>query len=1047
MSVFDNIKDNILVNKISRKKRINIEELSKLSEEQIRKLITKKGIDLSHFNKIISSPELAINLVKLYKASKSEYNAVTYILQTSIDYEEILSLVVSSQDVLNISNKIYERMIERFLSDKNHRLDADIFPEEFKMQNNDVFLINILPEEIRNKYYNNEITEKDLFENIEIIHNLKYKDVIFKKTTIYKSNEVQEIISKLGIDNLYKIMKEYGTKFTDIIEDSQKVKKLYEFLANKEGNDYYIGIENCLYTDEELANDLGEALSQNEIKFLINANINKKEFVKYFNETFNNLNKDYICHKFIENISFTLTNSNKKFTSTFDLLDTAAIYTANSWRNSEDFFTPKFMNEHQQYFLPSGVKLNPATMYEDIKNNLSNLSNTNISAIFYRNSPSNYSGLFDNNCFLKLLELYNGNLRQLEIESNFYESLAYRCKVPYIHSYDEFMSLLKDYYNNNPIYAREIESLEKLNFDKQYIEEIKSNIEKYGYKKEDMGGVDLRLLSNNILQKFDSRIVKALITFYSSGASEKLMEYSKDEILSQKLNDWFTLLKNSDDSFLNFRNINHIILSFKECMPIIDECLKNNTLLDKTQMRNLLDIIINKNKYNVKNIDELTNYTTYKKSILKEKLESDNILEVKEAICESLFSLSLENVYYIINHYQINNNRLYKNKIEPNVPVDITASIRILKEIFNITDITKLKNIFSEAISIGNIGISGEEMQMALRNSYTNLWNNKMVKPNTNKTYYVNGVDSEKCRTNVNGQSISTSNKVKVIEFNGEPFNLIVHGIGRSAPSGNSLLSKITNDPSVWNAKEGITSISTSLITNTCIRTYQGENLNSKSVIYYGFNYLPDNVLRGASHCDAGTNYEGGRIEISSRLDNIPTPEGLISNTVSVNSTHNEVVLTRKSNDNNQKFDGRIQPTCIVVFNDTIDDAIKLSAQYFDIPIYKINLQKYKSINEQNKNMYISGQIEKFDYKDIETIFLTDLGNNNLNKVKLCIDLCNKALNEGLINEQQYYVLLQYTVDYIAENNIIVAREQEYLNEIQEILNNKNKENKDGITR
>ena len=318
-----------------------------------------------------------------------------------------------------------------------------------------------------------------------------------------------------------------------------------------------------------------------------------------------------------------------------------------------------------------------------------------------------------------------------------------------------------------------------------------------------------------------------------------------------------------------------------------------------------------------------------------------------------------------------------------------------------------------------------------------------MFKGDTNKTYYVAGVNSENCQTNVNGQSISSDNKVKVVELDGEPFNLLVHGIGETTADNSfqGMLSKASEDSSVWNTKEGATTISTSLISNTHIKTCFGTT--NKKVIYYGFNYLPENVIRGAKSSDAGTAMGGGHMEASSTAHEMPTPDGLISNSNATVSRYNEVVLMRRSSDNNQKFDGRVQPNCIVTFSNEIDDNIKLSAQYFDVPIYKINLEKYKSINEHNKNMYLNGQIGKLDRNDIETIFSTELG--NVDRVKLCSNLCYKAVNERLISEQEYYSLMQYIIDYTSENGIIV--QEDSIREIQDILNYRSEEIKDGITK
>ena len=76
----------------------------------------------------------------------------------------------------------------------------------------------------------------------------------------------------------------------------------------------------------------------------------------------------------------------------------------------------------------------------------------------------------------------------------------------------------------------------------------------------------------------------------------------------------------------------------------------------------------------------------------------------------------------------------------------------------------------------------------------------------------------------------------------------------------------------------------------------------------------------------------------------------------------------------------------------------------------------------QNIDKYLNGKIEKFDNNDIEIIFSTDFGNlnRNVNKVEMCIQLSKKALNENLINSEQYYDRIQHIVDYIEENNIAV---------------------------
>ena len=66
--------------------------------------------------------------------------------------------------------------------------------------------------------------------------------------------------------------------------------------------------------------------------------------------------------------------------------------------------------------------------------------------------------------------------------------------------------------------------------------------------------------------------------------------------------------------------------------------------------------------------------------MLNDKFESNNISYVQDAIVESLFSLTYLS---FIDRYSLNNEKLYKKYILPNIPVDIAAAIEIIKTIEN----------------------------------------------------------------------------------------------------------------------------------------------------------------------------------------------------------------------------------------------------------------------------------------------------------------------------------------------------------------------------
>lgn len=1049
MGILSDFKDNIVVSRMSKKPHLNIEELAKLSENQIKKMLEKKEIFLVNVGKI-SSYELAKNFVELYKISKKDYDDITLFFASSEDHE-VLKIFETSKDISNIKSILSEEIIKRFISDPSYKINVNFFSEEFIKNNNDIFLVDVLPEEVRKRYYDKNITEKDLLENITVFRNMKHSDIIFKSVR-YNDENSKKIISKLGLNGLTKVIDSLGMKFYNFYNDPEKMKSMCNFLNNKNTADFSTQVINYIYTNKELLSDLSISDNSYSISSSLDTlnvlNINKIDFVNYFNKTFSHIENNRSFCNFVSSF-LKVFKEQKNFRSIDELFEEAAILTTKIGTIKEEMYTKDFIEKHQQKFLPSDAPAelkekyyNKHLTYKDVKDNLRYFLKTNISVAFF-DEGNHCCGLFDNECFLKILELCEGDLNKINfnVQCKFFADYLSNSesKINYISSYDEFLSLAEKYYTEHGIAISELESLKMLGINKKSLEEIENNIKRFGIQKDNIY-FDIRLLSDEVIKRFNFGVIRAAATYYNSGAIPLLIEYSKDDQLAKKLNDWFALLNNNDKNMLNERNINYIIISFKECLPLIDELLNYNIALSEKQMKNLADIIVSKNKYNVRTIDELTNYAIHRKKVLNDKFESNSIDEVQKAIIESLFSSNAYFNYSLIKKYNLDNDKLYKKYIQPNIPIDIAAAIEIIKVINSTKDINKLKEIFNNAMSLGNTGINMMEIESALRNAYTQLYNNELFKEKENKTYYINGTNSLECPKNVNGEDISSNNKIKVVELNGEPFKLIIHCI-RSFTTDITFEDpsiKMFKNPSLWNTKEGATTLSTSLISNTCFKLFSYPD--SKETIFFGFNEIPSDVLMGMQTGDAGVAHGGGKLKAEGDIDEMFTPEGLTSNTF---GGYNEVALMRRSQENNLKFNGRVQPTCIVCFDGYIDEKAKLAAQYFNVPIYNINKKKYDAINTHNKEMYLSGEIEKFDNSDIETIFSVEF--KEFNRAKICVELCKKAFSEKLINEQQYYERLQYIMDYAEENKILVFPND--IEEINTILSSRGEVNESGITR
>ena len=336
---------------------------------------------------------------------------------------------------------------------------------------------------------------------------------------------------------------------------------------------------------------------------------------------------------------------------------------------------------------------------------------------------------------------------------------------------------------SNGIPIKDFEILKKIGFNKSYLNEIENNIKRYNLQKDNIK-CDLRLLTNNIVEKFDINILKALMTYYHSGAVSLLINYSNDDVIVKKINTLLALLSKSDNNFINGKNINYIILLFDKCRGLFDDLIKNNIILNEVQIKNLNDILANKNKYNIENIEQLTNYSIHKKKILNEKLESNNLDDVQSAITECLFSFDRGDIFDLDTVYGIFKDKMYLKKIQPYLPVDIASALEIIKEVYNNRDINNLKAIFDDCMELGNVGINAVQIKTALRNAYEKLYNSELFKGEGNKEYYINGVNSDICSRNVNGEKISSENNIKVVELNDKPFKLIVHHIFVGSPDG-----------------------------------------------------------------------------------------------------------------------------------------------------------------------------------------------------------------------------------------------------------------------
>ena len=327
MGILDSLKDSFVLSKINKKSNIEIEQLVNLTDNQLKKLMNNKEIYLLDLGKI-SSYDFLKKLIELYKFSKDDYKNVSLLLNRP---DEKMYKIVETSDVSNIRKNLCEESINRFITDASYTIDINLFPEEFIKNYDDILLVSALPNDIRQKYYSKKITEKDLLDNIKLFSKVKYPNIILDNVN-YKNEYSKNFILKLGLDGLEKVTTILGDNFYHIYNDQNKMEEMCKFLEQNKPNNYYDGVVNYLYTDEELLSALGINQFNTELSFYtqyyleqINKNnINKIDLINYCNKVFSSYQRESSYYKFMENMT-TILSGNETINSTEELFEKTAI--------------------------------------------------------------------------------------------------------------------------------------------------------------------------------------------------------------------------------------------------------------------------------------------------------------------------------------------------------------------------------------------------------------------------------------------------------------------------------------------------------------------------------------------------------------------------------------------------------------------------------------------------------------------------------------------------------------------------------------------------
>lgn len=959
----------------------------------------------------------------------------------------------------------------------------------FRELNPDLFISDILSEEIQEAFYTKQLTPQMIIDNQDVIPELKGKKlascfkylnltVITEKNQYGEYNNAYEYIEqKFGFDKAMEFIIKYGLmaeivlgnydryqkssyidalkvnendSFDDIIEKMiekgrelvLKSKVVYSPVSFAPLKDKYPN----LFISESAPQELQNLFYKRELKLEIIEthpeyiqyiqNIDLELLYKYMDVTVEVKTDDgikqtrdnlmnviknvfgeqafgvmLIYGKYLEQLYDNNKLSGMVISSNLgadDLLDTLddCLYEGivSGVIYQDEKYPTHFKNNYPRLFLPENTP-------EDIKNKYYNrrfvitdfIDNEELLQYFEETdivyclgaSFKEMYGLFNNQTFLEIIKLCGEEIKN-EAELFRYAKSKANGNISKV----ELCELIYEYICSRNNSLKYIFILDKLEYEnealKVMVEKVRQLIKHRPETDFNNPALCIDLLSDDVVEKLGYDFISDVLE-YNSGAHSIVVRNINDPMFEE----WINYINRL--SIYNKKLLHFAILSYEKSKELVEELITSPVILDEEQLQNLYEVLVQRNKYEVYDIETLTNYGVHRELTLENKIErSIQVDSVKDGILEVLFNIELIDAKRIFNVYGLNSKEFISTILSDGIiDVNDQAAIEIIREIMTETDINKLRQMFKNSLDRGSI-VSLVELEQKLKLYYGRQFKDSLFKADGVerpgiKYSEVSGLQDTKL-TNISGREITNDDKIQVVELDGIDFKIFIHKIHNYDPKFASLASRIINDPSLWNKLEGASTLSTSMISNVhmdCV------GHGSSSAVYYGFNDITEQSVMLMGRHDIYVEHGGRKLEPTSHRNEFMIPDVLQS----VSTSYNEVALDRKSG-NSMEFDGRIQPTCIICFDGVINDASKRAAQYFDIPIYMINKRKYSEINQSRADRYKNESLDSMTSIDVKQILCSRNG-TILSRYNLFLSVVDNALAENVITSSEYIELLK----------------------------------------
>lgn len=455
------------------------------------------------------------------------------------------------------------------------------------------------------------------------------------------------------------------------------------------------------------------------------------------------------------------------------------------------------------------------------------------------------------------------------------------------------------------------------------------------------------------------------------------------------------------------KRVHYAFRYFDKIKSLVTDIIDFRDELTEEDFRNLRKIIIGKNVFGINTYDELVAYDESTEIFWQEKMNTDDINEIKNVLATLFGYNDLSSLATDFNNFQLKN---FSNLKVVREDIVKQYGKEKAKEIFNECFYTKkdvsIIILMSRVIESENINELKELMSKFMREKDGALDYCDEVREIINKirklhNYQFNGrltkIDDIKSNRLVKDDP-SNPYGVTIIEMGSEKFNFLAHRLYSYDQNMSGFAERLMKDPSLWTKLEGASTLSTSSISDKGF--WFLHNTDPSGVIYL-FNDLPKNFMLFMNGRDLYVEHGGYKMEPTASRNSFTNIDALNQCSCFKHTDYNEVAGFRE---------GMLPCAFACIGNTPNEDTIR-AAKFFseklgvDIPIIKFDIKAYDEKKKEDLRKAKEEFMYNPNFETMRSIFIDGIRTNSpeeriRKKIDYCLDVLNTKYRNGEISFQ-----------------------------------------------